>query len=301
MKSFIVHLIVFVALVLAADFAYGYICDYMVERSPLSNTGRNKVVFKNNRYDVMIMGSSRCVCHYNDKMMSDSLGLNVINVGEKGNGIILMYGKYHIIPKRNKPKVLIYDVEPNFDIEAYEADDNNHRYLAGLKPFFREDGIYDLFKKVDRTEPLKMNSSLYRYNSDLFGIVRDFIRPGSITYSSYKPTDKPYVDLKNTPKDRDIDFVKAFYFEQLIEETRKDGVQLIVVASPKFGATTKFGLQPIEELCKKYSIPFWDYYYDMHDTKWFCDNSHLNYDGSLIFTQIIINRFADERILIDNN
>ena len=77
----------------------------------------------------MTMGSSRCVCHYDDKLLSDSLGINAVNVGNKGNGIILMYGRYHVIPKNHKPKILIYDVEPAFDIIEYEEDDNNRPIL----------------------------------------------------------------------------------------------------------------------------------------------------------------------------
>ena len=266
----------------------------MVEKSPSSPKERLSTILMQKHYDVMIMGSSRCVCHYDDNLMSDSLGLRTINVGEKGNGILLMYGLYHIIPINNKPQVLIYDIEPNFDYFFYEQDDHDKRYLSGLRPFFNEDGIEDIFFSVEKTEPLKMNSSFYRYNSNLFGVIRDYFSTDVMKYSSYKPTNTHYVNNEGTSKERDVDPIKLHYFEQLINDTKKDNVKLIVVASPKYGVSDKKGIQPLKELCERNDVPFWDYYLDMHDTRWFCDNNHLNLQGSKVFTNTIVNRIRKE-------
>ena len=94
-----------------------------------------------------------------------------------------------------------------------------------------------------------------------------------------------------------MDKLKLKYFDKLIEETNNDGVKLIVVASPKYGASSTTELQPIVDLCKKYDVPFWDYYLDMHDTHLFCDNMHLNYEGSQEFTRTIMQRLKDEELI----
>lgn len=128
------------------------------------------------------MGSSRCVCHYDDQLLADSLDIDAINMGNKG------YGRYHLIPMENKPKILLYDVEPAFDIIEYEDDDNNRRYLSGLKSFYGEPGVKDIFRDVDCTEPVKMNSQMYRYNSKTLVMIGDYIKKGKVNYSFFQPT-----------------------------------------------------------------------------------------------------------------
>ncbi|MBR6091482.1 MAG: hypothetical protein IKQ09_01525 [Bacteroidales bacterium] len=298
MKRFLINILLFFAFVAVVDMVYGYACNYMVKHAHSGETARAMGVFKQGRFDLMAMGSSRCVCHYDDQLLSDSLGINAINVGNKGNGIVLMYGRYHIIPKENKPKVLLYDIEPSFDIIEYENDDKNRRYLSGLKMFYNEPGIRTIFKDVDCSEPIKMYSQMYRYNSKTLVLLGDYMRKGRLNLSFYLPTHRRYVaaEVKEKPS-RNNDLLKLKYFEKLIEETRADGVQLVVIASPKYGASSTDELQPIMELCSKHSVPFWDYYLDMHDTEWFCDNMHLNYEGSQEFTKTIFRRIANENLI----
>lgn len=296
MKKYMLKILLFFCVVAVSDLSFGLVCKYLVENTHSGDTARINGLLKKNRYDVMTMGSSRCVCHYNDQMMSDSLGLNVINAGFKGNGIILMYGRYHIIPKDKKPSVLIYDLEPNFDVLTYYNDDNNRRYLSDLKMFYEEDGISDIFHSVDYLEPLKMQSNLYRYNSDAFVLIRNFVLKGKVEYSFFLPTDKQYVISQNRGHEdiHEQDSLKLYYMEKLMFETKADGVKMIVVASPKYGASSKNDLQPVYKLCLKHGVPFWDYYLDMQDTCWFCDNMHLNLKGSIKFTKKIIKRLQTE-------
>lgn len=300
MKRFLLKILLFFGIVALLDILYGMACGYMVDHTHSGETARLIDVLKKKQYDVMIMGSSRCVCHYDDNLMSDSLNLRVNNAGRKGNGIILMYGNYHIIPKENKPKVLIYDVEPAFDIIAYENDDHNRRYLDGMKLLYDESGIKRIFKSVDSKEPLKMNSRLYQYNSKALLVLRDFIQHGKVNYSCYLPSHKEYSasSKEKVEKQPILDDLKLHYFERLIMETKDDGVQLVVVASPKYGASSTTELQPIVDLCKKYDVPFWDYYLDMHDTHLFCDNMHLNYEGSQEFTRTVILRLIKEIVIL---
>jgi len=301
MKKYLLNILLFFGIVAVADFGFGLVCKYMVDNTHSGETARINGILKKNHYDVMTMGSSRCVCHYDDQMMSESLGLNAINAGFKGNGIILMYGRYHIIPKEKKPSILIYDLEPTFDVLAYDNDDKNRRYLSDLKIFYGEDGISDIFNSVDYFEPLKMLSNLYRYNSDAFVLIRDFVRKEAVEYSFFLPTDKQY-DISQKCGYEEIyeqDNLKLYYMEKLMLETKADGVKMIVVASPKYGASSKKDLQPVYELCLKHGVPFWDYYLDMQDTYWFCDNMHLNLKGSEAFSKKIIKRLQTE--ILQNN
>lgn len=292
MKKYLLNIFLFFCIVAVADLGLSFVCKYMIDNTHSGDVARITGLLKKNHYDLMTMGSSRCVCHYDDQLMSDSLGLKVINAGFEGNGIILMFGRYHIIPKENKPQILIYDVEPSFDVLAYENDDHNRRYLSDLKMFYDENGISDIFRRVDRRESIKMQSSMYRFNSKLFVLIRDYIRKSGVQYSFYQPTDRQYSPPVRKKEDTywGNDSLKLHYMEQLMIDTKADGVQMIVVASPKYGATSTIDVQPVIDLCNKHGVPFWDYYLDMHDPRWFCDNMHLNREGSKEFTKAIIER-----------
>ena len=299
MKKFIINILLFTALIVVIDFAYGLVCKYLVSNTHSGDTARTAGLFLKNQYDIMVMGSSRCVCHYDDKLMSDSLGVSVINAGEKGNGIILMYGRYSLIPKDRKPRVLIYDVEPSFDVLAYEKDDKNKRYLGGLKFYYDEKEIQSIFKDVDWHEPLKMQSCLFRYNSNLFVILRDYIRKGAPKMSCYNPSYNQYVAATGVNKNvhRGFDDAKLAYMEKMMVDTKRDGVQMVVVASPKYKAETMYQLEPIKDLCEHNGIPFWDYYTTMQEEQWFCNDMHLNYEGSQEFSKTIVQRIKYEKLI----
>lgn len=295
MKKYIFKIFLFFAIVVGVDQVYGFICSYMIEHTQSGDTALTFNIFKKNKYDIMILGSSRCVCHYDDKMMSDTLGVKVINAGTKGNGIIMMYGLYNIIPQENKPKLLVYDVEPAFDVLAYENDDHDKRYLSGLKFFYKEPIIKQIFESIDSKERLKMYSHLYQYNSYFFPLAKDYLLSNNVKTSCYEPSYKKYTKPKNGPEPhRDDDGQKLYYFEQLIKDTKRDGVHMVVVASPKYNEGSCIELQPIEDLCKRYNVPFLNYYLDMQDTKWFCNRMHLNYDGSQEYTKVFSNRLQKE-------
>lgn len=298
MKRFVVNIFIFFGIVAICDISSGFVCKYMIGNAHSGDFAKSNGVLKQNHYDLMMMGSSRCVCHYDDCLLSDSLGISAINAGNKGNGIVLFYGCYHIIPKNKLPKVLLYDIEPDFDLLEYDKDDNNRRYLKSLKMYYDEPGIPEIFNRVDNKESLKMMSQLYRYNSEWFTIINDFFRKNEIKYSYYQPTRRAYTaSMVKDHNSRKKDDLKLFYLEQLMKETKQDGVQLVVIASPKYGTSTTEGLETVVELCQRHSVPFWNYYLDMHDTKWFCDNMHLNYEGSQEYTKTILQRIIEEKLI----
>lgn len=306
MKKWSLKIALFFILVTCVDFGFGKLCSYLVQNTKKGDTAHYVSMLYRNQYNVLVMGSSRSVCHYDDTLMQNRLQTSVLNAGEKGNGIILMYGRYHILSKYYKPDVLIYDIEPSFDIVQYEKDDNNRRYLEGLKLFYEEDGIDSLFKSVDWKYTFLMRSALYRYNSNVFALLRDGKGDAKIDFSGYNPSFNIYkpTEERNTEVEREKDLLKLHYIEQLIIDTKRDGVKLIMVASPKYGMESSASLCAIKQLCDKYNVPFWDYYADstyVDNPNFFCDAMHLNNDGAQKFTRMICDRILFDGGLIQRN
>ena len=248
----------------------------------------------------MLCGSSRCVHHYNPKIISDSLGLSCYNSGQDGNGIILLYGRLQMIKSHYEPKMIIYDISPGFDLLIGE---DNHRYLTWLKPHYSRKGISEIFQSVDRTERYKMLSSMYRYNSHFFELAVDYFHPIiNVDDNGFVPIatemDKSKIRRKSSSrKDKyQFDSLKLDYLRKYVDEV---GNRLVFVVSPIWYGMDTAQLQPLIDLCKSRKIPLLDYSNNpkyVHNDIYFKDGSHLNARGADEFTKDLIKDLRKENI-----
>lgn len=297
MKKFLLYITLFFATVCVVDVSYGKFCDYMNSHAKGGATKQRHDVREEKQYDVLILGSSRAHHHYVSQVLEDTLSMTCFNAGEDGNGIILMYGIYNMIRERYLPKYIIYDVEPAFDIYKYDKDANRTRYLALQKPYYKNAGVASIFKDISMPEFYKVHSGLYRYNSEIFPLAVDYLMGRPMAIKGYEPMYGKMTQEPNRENFKDskfeVDSVKLAYFEKLVGLTAKDGVNLIVVASPKYGATSSSNLLPIFDICRKNGVSFYDFYCDssfINHKDYFKEPMHLNEEGAERFSR----RFANE-------
>ena len=124
MKKFILHILLFFGIVTVVDVTAGFAFKHLQSIAG-GGTGAEYYVCKEGSEDVLVMGSSRASHHYVSRILADSLGMTCYNGGQDGNGIVMQYGRWKMISKRHVPKVLIYDIEPAFDLSV----DDNSRYI----------------------------------------------------------------------------------------------------------------------------------------------------------------------------
>lgn len=98
-------------------------------------SGRMRYIHNELIADSIIMGSSRALHHYDP----DILG-NYYNVGEDRMGIIFSMGRLQLLKQRRMPHMLIYDVEPDYDL----LQDDNSTYLTNLRPYYHRPGIREI-------------------------------------------------------------------------------------------------------------------------------------------------------------
>ena len=132
--------------------------------------------------------------------------------------------------------VLVYDVIDEYDLLTGV---DNHKYLGWLKESYNKDGISDIFRSVDGTEPIKMFSQMYRYNSKWHQVLGDFI------YPVYSVQDKGYIPLEgNLDKMRvnynysvddsySFDQLKISYFKKMLKEMDST-TKIVFVVSPSW-------------------------------------------------------------------
>ena len=297
MKRFITNILFFFATVTIVDFCIGYVGDYFQTHAKGGATRVLNDLVRKDKHDILILGSSRAHSHYDTPFLSDTLGIDVYNAGYDGNGIVLSYGILEMILDRYNPQLVIYDVEPSFDINVYKADNNNKRYLNLLKPYYRDNGIASIFKDISGEEWLKVHSGMMRYNTRILSTALDNIKGETPFCKGYKPLKGVYRPQEKFPLKENnghylVDSVKIEYMKKMIELTQSSQVPIIMVASPKYLAESSSVFDPIKHVCSEYKIPFLDYYADgnfSQENELFNEPMHLNASGARLFSKILLN------------
>jgi len=293
MKKFIFHILLFFAIVSVVDYTAGKIFSRLQSRAG-GRTGAEWYVCNEMKDDIVIMGSSRASHHYVPQIITDSIGLSCYNAGQDGNGIILQYGRWKMISKRYTPKVVIYDVNPSFDL----CLNDNMAYVDRLKPFCDKSDVRGYIADIFPKEKLKLFSQMYRYNYKFIEMVADCSKSSGDNLNGYIPLNgeirKEMVDRDRPSKTTliDEDQVKVYYLRQLAKECNAIGTQLVFVASPAFrgGSYTATCFSAIERIAKEYDLKFL-YYYESNYSEtpgFFKDSQHLNNDGAVEFSTEIV-------------
>ena len=303
MKRYLLQIAAFFAILTLVDVIAGMGFSYLERKTKGGFTYRDQFICNQLETDILISGSSRCVRHYNPQIFTDSLGLSCYNSGQMGNGIILNYGRIHMIDERKKPKVIIYDLHPEFDLLV---GDDNHRYLTWLMSHYNRNGIADIFESIDKTEKYKMQSRMYRYNSRIVELMADYLHPiSNAREDGFQPLvgemDKSKVRISDGSKHTySFDSLKLNYIRKMIEEC--EGRELIFVVSPIWYGMDSLQFEPVKEMCAEKNIPFYDFSNTpkyVHQDVYFKDGNHMNSKGADDFTKELVNTLRRDGLLTD--
>ena len=293
MKRFLIQIAAFLAIVVVVDLVFGFAFRQIESKAKGGFTYRDNYISNKLETDILVSGSSRCVRHYNPQILSDSLGMTCYNSGQMGNGIILNYGRLKMVDERKKPKIVIYDLIPEFDL--LEGEDN-HRYLTWLKSHYEREGISDIFESIDKTEKYKMQSRMYRYNSRWVEMMIDYLHPISDARNDgFSPLtgemDKTKIRAKDEESNKNyvFDELKLSYINKMIDEV--GDAQLYFVVSPSWYGMDSLRFEPVKSICRERGIPFIDFSNDpkyVHQDEFFKDGNHMNAKGADEFTRDLL-------------
>lgn len=294
MAKYIKKVLLFFMLAAIIDVVCGYGFKYLISNAKGGDSQKNYYISEECCDDLLVFGSSRAVRHYDPRVLEDSLGLSCYNCGEQGCGIITSYARYRLIEQRHKPKLVIYEVTPNFD---YFKTEDYSKYLGRIRQYSNNPSIKDIFIELgDELEGVRLFSSMYRNNSFLVNNVLD-----NLTNERFEKGFKPLKGvLKSQQKPqkqsmKEMDSLKFSYVEKLIVELKKDNIPMCFYVSPRCIDSTmaleeEALYEPIVKLCRKYKVPFINHdYLDgiSQNQQLFQDFGHLNKEGARIYSQIV--------------
>ena len=293
MKRHLVKILLFLLIIALIDVAVGLVCSRLTVKARGGDTARGEYICNGTSEDILVMGSSRAIHHYNPSVLDSVTGMSCYNCGQDGNGAILNYGRCHIILQRYRPKVIIYDVMPEYDLLAGE---DNRKYLGWLRPYYDRECIAEIFESVDPNEKYKMMSQMYRYNSRFIQMLTDCIHPMQDEgINGFRPLSEEMDTMRvsdgQSGLKAEFDPLKLSYLGKLLDESR--GIKVIMVVSPCWNGMDTALLAPVKDMCRKHNIPFLDYSNNpkyLHNNAYFADGAHLNARGADEFTRDIAER-----------
>lgn len=302
MKKFIIRLIVFFAVMLMLDRAFGLTMDYILTHAKGGLAKHRNYILNQSYEDILIFGSSRALHHYNPQIIQDSLHMSCLNCGVEGMGMPMFYGWWNVIKERYTPKIIIYEVLPKYD---YYRGEDNHKYLGILKEQYDKPGIVEVFNRIDKNEYYKMMSYLYRYNSRFLQIIQDFLHPMTSTgdkgfvpiEGEFDPMQTQLAEKNNINNSMEIDSLKASFIQSFVKSVKQyDELRLFFVISPVWYDQPLGNTEWLQKVCKRNNVPLIDYSSDVkyvHNDKYFKDGVHLNSLGADEYTRDLIRRIRE--------
>ena len=297
MRHLILKILLFLSIIMGADKLFGMVMESVLNATEKGDWGRNNYIFNEVNHDIIILGSSRAIHHYDPKIFSDTLGMSCYNCGEDGMGILLMYPRYRAIEFRKTPKIVIYEVFPEYDL-LKESD--NLKYLKYLRPYVNYTETDSLVNILSKTEKYKLRSGGYRFNSVFVDILAQRFSKTTETAKdyTYMPLEQKmgYISQDRLEKLSQADSVQGYVYdsiklnilENLMVRCIKSKTKMIVTVSPKFFSTSDYVFLPIMNLCIKYGVPFINHYCDTDysmNSNLFADIYHLNKNGADMFSK----------------
>lgn len=300
MKRFLIHTVVFAAVILAL----AIIADVMVS-SGLRKTERghfytmNALMNQKMDADVVILGNSRASTSYHPLILDTILGVNSRNLGVSAQPFGVSYLRWQLYRRNNqKPKLLIVNIDFR-DLRSIEKGFENEQYYPYIcdtlvKPYL------DLFGFTWAEKHVPM----YRYRGDyklmaigigeLLRIHHD--RKGDY-YKGYSNENAPW-DGHNLDEMLRRGTIlghsnpqAAELLEKLLMETTHDDIPVVFVYVPlykklKDNLNEEKTRATYQDLSQRYDVPMIDLsMMDFYaDSSCFMNGHHLNRKGAELFS-----------------
>ena len=309
MKRFLKKLALFVTIILSLATAGQILIGIRIKGKSVRGHDNLHIV-KNQQNDIVFLGSSRCLTHFDPHLFEQKSGLKAVNIGVEGHSElpvhILRLEDYLL--KNKAPKFAILNFDPLMYAGSFRENTNfvhkdDFARYAFLCP--AEDTLfinYFRFSFADRYIPLY---ALLKYK--LFFDCLTLRNVSAWPKYGYARNDTHWDTLSNPVN---MAFVENYFdttsaslarmkvqLDSLNTLCRQNGIKLICIQTPMYKAVhIKPYYDLTGQLCHEMNIPFFDLNSDSLDNNvgYFYNIDHLNTEGVEVMTN---NLFADEGFL----
>lgn len=305
MKSFCIYILLWTGLFFLGISGLDYIITSGLKqvRYKPKYTVWNDIYNGDINADVLIIGSSRAVNHYDTHILDSLLVCHTYNLGISGHFIDMQVIRYMTYVRfNNKPKLVLLNVD-FFSTLACGLDEYIPPELEREQffPYIVDDILIDLVKDKKGINWKERYLPLYRYvgyKNDILLGLRTFIGFQEEKNKFYKGFFPIAQEWRNEDIEKKIDLnISDSLYEVLndfILNLQKNGVCVIMVKSPIHQSIQERfnGKEIMDSFFLSYSeennIPLLDYSDLNNDTTFYSNPTHLNEKGAKCFTYHLV-------------
>lgn len=297
MKKFLIQIVLFLLFFFALDKLFLVVRN----ESPMLEVDKRleRIVTGKINADVLIYGSSRGARSVIAKVFTDSLKVSAYNLSFPGSDItfheFLLRTTLHV-KQNKKPKSVILVIDDSDELKS--AKSLKFR-LDRMYPLVKYKAIRDELVKRKEKKPIisellvihQLNKSNFNFKQRKF-TKNDSIMPcGSMPISHQKKTfDKQYKTYDEAYSRQGELIQKVNALKAFRDMCKQYHIQLIVAFPPNFRNVTKGFDKRLEQLLEGYGTVW---IYDQHNpifknSDYFFDNSHLQTNGSYVYTNELV-------------
>lgn len=313
MKRFLIEIVSFA--VAAYLLALGL--DAMISHGLANSAGHPHQAWReirsgNYASDIVIMGTSRALEHYDPAVIDSITGLSSYNLGMGGYGINVEMMKYRYYCHYNhQPQYLIYDI----DQLPLVLDNAPHMHQSEqFLPLFYDGAIRGDLMKVgyswkDACIPMARYWGYQIQNKR--GLQECVNLKQYCDYPSYKghhpdpdSWDASRLQFKDTIPSHVDDEAKDLFLN-FVQECQENGIQLIFVTSPVYYRYVEMSpgwnryIAWFDSIAESSDIPYLNYMDNpiCRDLMMFNAGVHLTPDGTKIWSEMMSNDLIDKQII----
>lgn len=293
LSRFIKNLLLLLLLIIVADYIIGKWLEYAYFHIQSGTEYKTIYVMGKAKEDMVLLGSSRAYHHYQPHILENKLGRSIYNGGRDGAGLLYHYAMYQQLRKNGHTKAILLDMT----IDELDKRSVTYEHLNALAPFYnRYPEVRSLLQLRSPYEPIKLKSSLYRFNSLPFYIAVYNRSSDDAANKGFKPLhnklNTSLGTLQPSAYTTEVDTVLLNYFKQLLKEVKNDKVELYVCISPYYIRIPypTPSMKKMKELCLEANIPFMDFSNHpafMQHPGLFNEPIHLNEDGAIRYSHLL--------------
>ena len=300
MKKYLLKAIFFLVLV----YALGWALDFAVSKGLMKMDDYRFMSWADlsdgsASSDLLIMGNSRALSHFEPWTITDTCGVSAYNLGVGGYSITVQTLKYNYYRLHNaKPKFIVQQVD--YYTMRDDSVPGNHQ-SEQFMPLIYDKGIRTELKRCGYSWP-DLNCPMYRY----FG-YQQVIKNGLLEFLHAKHYVSDPSRLGHHYEHGELDVARndeletqiakmsptaQAHFESYLSECQKEGIFVILVNSPTYKVRTEktAGLDEVNsyysEVADRYGAVYLNYedYHLCDDPSYFAAAVHLNPEGTHIFS-----------------
>ncbi|MGN0348851.1 MAG: hypothetical protein ACI4DR_04880, partial [Roseburia sp.] len=271
--------------------------------------------------DVIFMGSSIAFCGFNPMEMWKNYGITSYVFANGAQTIQLSYYYLQEALKRQKPEVVVLDCANLPTVVEYAKVDSvlvwnlqtmplSFEKLKLINSYVEPESRFNALFLISNyhTRWKELREIDYRIASEKTG--RNVSKGGSYTF--YQGGGDAWVKITG----RDIDSrdyhkrdgkvmeeITKEWLVKYIQYAKEHGVDVILTKNPQIGEWSQDYTDSIEAVAKEYGVEFWNYAdpasISMDLNECFCDVSHMNYWGNVLYSNEIGMRLSEMYDFVD--